>query len=81
MWLSKDFERCPRCGSLLRSVPRNPRLKLRYTRGWKYSLDDARQIFERFLSRGYTIEEATEATFALTGFKLEKLEVKTDASA
>jgi len=70
-WLPAEYNRCPRCGSLLRSVPRNPRLKLRYIRGWNYSPADARQIFERFLSRGYSLEEAVEATFALTGFRPE----------
>ena len=53
----------------MRSVPKNPRLKLRYIRGWNYSLVDARQIFERLLNRGYTVEEAAEATFAITGLK------------
>ena len=77
MWLPKDHERCPRCGNLLRSVPRNPGLKLKYNCG-KYSQEDAQRIFERFLKRGYTIEEAAEATFALTGFRPE---VKTDTEA
>jgi hypothetical protein len=52
----------------LRSVPRNPGLKLKYNCG-KYSQEDAKRIFERFLSRGYTVEEAEEATLALTGLK------------
>ena len=80
VWVSKEYERCPICGSLLRSIPRNAQSKTRYN-GRKYSREDARQIFERFLSRGYTVEEAVEATFALTGVRLEKLEVKTDAEA
>jgi len=75
MWLSTDYGRCPRCGNLLRSVPRNSRLK---NGNKKYTLDEARQIFERFLSRGCTVEEAAEATFALTGIRPE---VKTDAEA
>jgi hypothetical protein len=78
MWLSKEHERCPICGGMLRSAPKNPRLKLRYIRGWNYSPDDARQIFERFLRRGYTIEEAVEATFAITGIRPE---VEADAEA
>jgi hypothetical protein len=57
----------------LRSTPRNSRLK---NGNKKYTLDEARQIFERFLKRGYTVEEAAEATFALTGFRPE---VKHDA--
>jgi transposase-like protein len=60
---------------MLRSAPRNPGLKLKYN-DRKYSPEDARQIFERFLKRGYTVEEAAEATFALTGFRPE---VKHDA--
>ena len=63
---------------MLRSAPKNPRLKLKYIRAWNYSPDDARQIFERFLNRGYSHDEAVEATFALTGIRPE---VKTDASA
>jgi len=73
MWISKEYARCPRCGNLLRSVPRNSPLK---NSNKKYTLDDAKEIFNRFLSRGYTIEEAAEATFALTGLKPE---VKHDA--
>ena len=77
MWISKEYARCPRCGNLLRGVPRNSPLK---NSNRKYTLDEARQIFERFLRRGYTVEEAAEATLALTGVRLEKLEeVKTDA--
>jgi tRNA(Ile2) C34 agmatinyltransferase TiaS len=75
MWISKEYARCPRCGNLLRSIPRNPQSKTRYN-GRKYSPADAKQIFERFLSRGYSVEEAVEATFALTGLRPE---VKTDA--
>jgi ribosomal protein L34E len=74
MWISSDYARCPRCGNLLRSVPRNSPLK----NSRKYTLDEARQIFERFLSRGYTVEEAVEAIFALTGIRPE---VRTDAEA
>ena len=66
-WFPKDHERCPRCGNLLRSVPRNPQSKGR----GKYSPEDAQRIFDRLLSRGYTVEEAVEATFALTGLKPE----------
>jgi hypothetical protein len=76
-WVSRDYERCPICGSLLRSVPRNPQSKLKYN-GRNYSPADAKQIFERLLSRGYSVEEAAEATFALTGIRPE---VRTDASA
>jgi CRISPR/Cas system-associated endonuclease Cas1 len=52
---------------MLRSVPRNSPLK----NSRKYTLDDAKEIFNRFLSRGYTIEEAVEATLALTGLRPE----------
>ena len=76
--MSKDYERCPICGSLLRSVPKNPQSKTRYN-GRKYSREDAKRIFERFLKRGYSPEEAAEATLALTGIKLE--EVKAGAEA
>jgi hypothetical protein len=76
VWMSKDYERCPICGSLLRSVPRNPQSKLKYNGHGKYSPADAKRIFDRFLRRGYTVEEAAEATFALTGLKPE---VKSDA--
>ena len=48
---------------------------MRYNSG-KYSPADAQRIFARFVERGYTIEEAVEATFALTGLKPE---VKHDA--
>ena len=68
MWISSDYARCPRCGNLLRSTPRNSRLK---NGNKKYTLDEARQIFERFLNRGYSVEEAAEATFALTGLRPE----------
>jgi hypothetical protein len=51
-------------------VPRNPRLKLKYIRGWNYAPDEAKQIFKRFLSHGYSPEEAAEATFAITGIML-----------
>jgi uncharacterized C2H2 Zn-finger protein len=68
MWLSTDYGRCPRCGNLLRSVPRNSRLK---NSNKKYTLDEARQIFERFLNRGYSHDEAAEATFAITGLRPE----------
>jgi len=78
VWMSKDYERCPICGSLLRSVPKNPQSKTRYN-GRKYSREDAKRIFERFLKRGYSPEEAAEATLALTGIKLE--EVKAGAEA
>jgi hypothetical protein len=62
---------------MLRSAPRNPGLKLKYN-DRKYSPADAQRIFERCVSRGYTIEEAAEATFALTGIKPE---VKASAEA
>ena len=69
-WLSRDYERCPICGNLLRSIPRNPQSKTRYN-GRKYSPEDAKRIFGRFLDRGYSLEEAAEATFALTGLRPE----------
>jgi SOS response regulatory protein OraA/RecX len=53
----------------LRAAPRKAYCRRRYGNGKRYSLADAERIFERFLRRGYTEEEAAEATLALTGLR------------
>jgi len=60
---------CPNCGGHLRAAPRRAYCRRHYRNGRKYSPVDAERIFERFLRRGYTEEEAAEATLAITGLR------------
>jgi SOS response regulatory protein OraA/RecX len=53
----------------LRAAPRKAYCRRHYNNGRKYSQADAERIFERLLSRGYSPEEAAEATLAITGLR------------
>jgi hypothetical protein len=68
-WLPREYVTCPDCGGHLRNTPRKAYCRRHYHNGRKYSRADAERIFERFLRRGYTEEEAAEATFAITGLR------------
>jgi hypothetical protein len=67
---------CPNCGGHLRAAPRKAYCRRHYHNGRKYSRADAERIFERLLSRGYSVEEAAEATLALTGVRIMSKEVE-----
>ena len=68
-WVPRKYAMCPNCGGHLRAAPRKAYCRRRYNNGRKYSRADAERIFERFLSRGYSPEEAAEATLAITGLR------------
>lgn len=77
-WVPRAIGRCPGCkNDNLRSVPRGKSKKRRNLRR-QHTLEDARRIFERFLSRGYSVEEAREATLAITGIEVRLAEVEAD---
>jgi len=75
-WFSRKYAMCPNCGGHLRAAPRKAYCRRRYNNGRKYSRADAERIFERFLSRGYSPEEAAEATLAITGVRITSKEVE-----
>jgi predicted amidophosphoribosyltransferase len=68
-WLPREYVTCPSCGSHLRGTPRRAYCRRHYRNSRKYSPADAQRIFERFLGRGYSVEEAAEATLAITGLR------------
>jgi len=76
-WVSRKYSFCPRCGNKeLRSTPRMHVLRKKYNSAPRYSLQDAMDMYYRFLGRGYTVDEAVEAVEAITGFKLEPSKVE-----
>jgi SOS response regulatory protein OraA/RecX len=53
-----------------------PRCRKKYTETPRYTLEQAREIYRRFLSRGYSPEEAAEFTQAITGIDIDAEEVE-----
>jgi SOS response regulatory protein OraA/RecX len=53
-----------------------PRCRKKYTQNPRYTLEQAREIYRRFLNRGYDPEEAREFTRAITGIEVEHLQPK-----
>jgi SOS response regulatory protein OraA/RecX len=54
-----------------------PRCRKKYAQNPRYTLEQAREIYQRFLSRGYSREEAAEFTRAITGLDIEAEEAET----
>ena len=53
-----------------------PRCRKKYTETPRYTPEQAREIYHRFLSRGYSREEAAEFTQAITGIDIEAEEAE-----
>jgi len=81
-WIDKSLHACPYCGGArIRTAPRMPRCRKKYgNNNREYTLEEAREIYERFLARGYDPEEALEFTQAITGVMLSLQDVKTVAA-
>jgi hypothetical protein len=47
------------------------RCRQNYKPAREYTVEDAERIYARFLSRGYSPEEAREFTLAITGLEVE----------
>ncbi|OYT45856.1 hypothetical protein B6U84_01550 [Candidatus Bathyarchaeota archaeon ex4484_40] len=67
-YVDKKYRRCPNCGRLLRFRPRSRRWA-RWRRK-HYDLDEALEVFNRFLARGYDVEEAVTFTESITGIRV-----------
>jgi hypothetical protein len=71
-WFAKEFSSCPFCGNpWIRRTPKMPRCRRKYTRDHRYTPEQAWEIYRRFLTRGYSREEAAEFTRAITGLEIE----------
>jgi ribosomal protein L40E len=78
VWLPRDAVICPECGSKrLRSAPKLSKHRRKYNNRGQYNAKDARQIYKRFLDRGYSPDEAHEIAFILTGIEITPREVET----
>jgi predicted amidophosphoribosyltransferase len=80
-WVPRELDYCPYCfKTQLKIRPKNQRYKKRYnSRSW--SLDEAEKLFQRFIERGYSIDEAMEFTEAISGFRVDpKIAVPIKAS-
>jgi ribosomal protein L40E len=78
VWLPRDAVICPECGSKrLRSAPKLSKHRRKYNNRGQYNAKDARQIYKRFLDRGYSPDEAHETAFILTGIEITPREVET----
>jgi hypothetical protein len=53
-----------------------PRCRKKYAEAPRYTPEQARDIYRRFLSRGYTREEAAEFTLAITGIDVDAEETE-----
>jgi hypothetical protein len=77
-WFAKEFSSCPFCRNpWIRRAPKMPRCRKKYVEAPRYTLEQAREIYQRFLSRGYSREEAAEFTLAITGIRVEAEEAET----
>jgi len=71
-WVPKQPDRCPYCGNAhIRRAPKMRRCRQNYKPAREYTVEDAERIYARFLSRGYSPEEAREFTLAITGLEVE----------
>jgi predicted amidophosphoribosyltransferase len=69
-WIPRDYSYCPFCGNTdLREKPRTVRCRKHYN-SKQYSVEDAFRVYERFLRRGYSREEASQFTEAITGISI-----------
>lgn len=70
-WINKRLNICPYCGSVsLKTRPKNQRCKNKYinTKHWKY--DDAEKMFQKFIEKDYSVDEAVEFVEAITGIRI-----------
>ena len=67
---------CPKCGCPLRTAPRYQRFKRRYINIKEWSLAEAIEMFRKYRNDGCDLEEALELVEARTGFKLDKVLLK-----
>jgi predicted amidophosphoribosyltransferase len=81
-WIPRDYGFCPYCfRKSLKNRPKNQRCKERYNNSRVWSLDEAEELFEKFLEKGYYVDEAVEFVEAITGFKVDpKIAVPVKAS-
>jgi len=76
-WFSKEFSSCPFCRNpWIRRSPKMPRCRKKYTQNPRYTVEQAREIYRRFIGRGYSREEAAEFTRAITGLEIEAEEAE-----
>jgi SOS response regulatory protein OraA/RecX len=57
-----------------------PRCRKKYARNPRYTPEQAREIYRRFLARGYSREEAAEFTRAITGLEEEAEAIAVEAA-
>jgi len=74
-WFAKEFSSCPFCRNpWIRRSPKMPRCRKKYAQNPRYTVEQAREIYRRFIGRGYSREEAAEFTRAITGIDIEVAE-------
>jgi len=71
-WIPREYDYCPFCFRMhLKIRPRNQRCKKRYSNVKEWSFNEAEKLFQRFVERGYSIDEAVEFVEAISGFKVD----------
>jgi hypothetical protein len=70
-WIPKEYDYCPYfLKTQLKIRPRNQKYKKRYnSKSW--SLEKAERLFQRFIERGYSIDEALEFVEAISVFRID----------
>jgi hypothetical protein len=71
-WVPREYDYCPYCFKMqLKIRPKNQRYKKRYHSAKEWSLVEAEKLFQRFIERGYNVDEALEYVEAISGFRVD----------
>jgi SOS response regulatory protein OraA/RecX len=54
----------------LKTRPKNQRCKNKYINSKSYNRDDAEKMFQKFIEKGYSVDEAVEFVEAITGIRI-----------
>jgi hypothetical protein len=71
-WVPREYDYCPYCfKTQLKIRPKNQRYKKRYYSSKEWSLSEAERLFQRFIERGYGVDEALEYVEAISGYRVD----------